>query len=69
MRLQVRIHEWLADRISWVQYPKVRPAAPVQASPSLWRQYRNLRRKQRAWVWFGLFWGSIAVLIALTADW
>lgn len=26
MKLPIRIHEWLADRISWVQYPKIRPA-------------------------------------------
>lgn len=67
MRLQVRIHEWLADRISWVQYPKVRPAATLQAPPGIWRQYCNLTRKQRAWLWFGALWGSIAALIALTA--
>ena len=24
MRISYRIHEWLADRISWVQYPKPR---------------------------------------------
>lgn len=24
MKLHTRIHEWLADRISWVQYPDVR---------------------------------------------
>lgn len=24
MRLVTRAHEWLADRVSWVQYPNVR---------------------------------------------
>lgn len=24
MRLVTRVHEWLADRVSWVQYPNVR---------------------------------------------
>jgi hypothetical protein len=25
MNFKLRAHEWLADRISWVQYPDVRP--------------------------------------------
>ena len=23
--LRYRVHEWLADRITWVQYPRIRP--------------------------------------------
>jgi len=25
MKFRYRVHEWLADRISWVQYPNIRP--------------------------------------------
>lgn len=26
MKLRYKIQEWLADRVSWVQYPNLRPA-------------------------------------------
>jgi hypothetical protein len=26
MRFSHRLHEWIADRVSWVQYPDLRPA-------------------------------------------
>jgi hypothetical protein len=33
-----RLHEWLADRTSWVQYPslRVKPAVPVFKHPLPW---------------------------------
>lgn len=34
MRLFTRAHEWLADHVSWVQYPNIRPAGPA---PSVWK--------------------------------
>lgn len=27
MRITYRIHEWLADRFKWVQYPRLQPLA------------------------------------------
>jgi len=27
LSFKTRLHEWLADRISWVQYPNVKPAS------------------------------------------
>ncbi|WP_150811202.1 hypothetical protein [Pandoraea sputorum] len=26
--LRFRVHEWLADRVSWVQYPNIRAVSP-----------------------------------------
>ena len=34
MKLQHRIHEWMADRISWVQYPDLRPTNPAARAAS-----------------------------------
>lgn len=34
MRLFTRAHEWLADHVSWVQYPNVRAVGP---SLSIWK--------------------------------
>ncbi len=30
MKLTTRLHEWLADRFDWVQYPNIRQAQPQQ---------------------------------------
>ncbi|GAB3249207.1 hypothetical protein [Chitinimonas naiadis] len=32
--LKTRIHEWLADRISWVQYPGIQVVPARQRQPS-----------------------------------
>lgn len=57
MRLTTRIHEWLADHVSWVQYPGV-TIVPLR------RPFRlsDLTWKQRWWVAFCIFWGSIIAL-------
>ena len=34
MKLQHRIHEWMADRISWVQYPHIRPVSAASRAAS-----------------------------------
>lgn len=52
--LVTRIHEWLADRVSWIQYPNVR-LLPLHA-PRCWR---DLSGKQRAWAWFGIAWACV----------
>lgn len=57
MRITTRIHEFLADHISWVQYPEIRQS---HRSPSLYRQFEQLSRKEKAWVYFSVFWGVIA---------
>ncbi len=54
MRLTTRIHEWLAERVSWIQYPN------VTMLPERRRfRYQNLSGKQRAWFWFAMFWGGV----------
>lgn len=34
MKIQHRIQDWLADRVSWVQYPHIRPANPAARATS-----------------------------------
>lgn len=34
MKLQHRIQDWLADRVSWVQYPDLRPLNPAARAAS-----------------------------------
>jgi len=58
MRLKTRIHEWLADRIPWVQYPH----GSHMVYERRWPRYRDLSGKQRAWVWFAAFWGAVIAL-------
>ena len=59
MRLTTRIHERLAERYTWVQFPK--PSA-YSARLSLWRRYQLLTREQQGWVVFASFWGTLIVL-------
>ena len=59
MRLKTRIHEWLAERVSWIQYPDLR----AQRRGLVWR-YRMLSGKQRAWFCFAVFW-SLAILLSI----
>jgi hypothetical protein len=56
MRVTVRIHEWLAERLPWVQYPDAR----FGNEPRF--RLADLSRKQRWWVVFALFWGSLICL-------
>lgn len=70
-----RIHGWLADHVSWVQYPDVRPSRPV-ARLSLFRNQMPAPTRV-ALVMFGVFalcaatamLGAIALLVwaAVTA--
>lgn len=62
MKLRTRIHEWLADRLPWVQYPRIQPA--------------NARTRQASDVWahsmywphrLGLALGGLALVVAGTA--
>jgi len=59
-RIRMRAHEWLADRVDWIQYPRV-VYAPGQ-SPPRFSWYRRLNRKQRGWVFFFVFWGLVCLL-------
>ena len=34
MKLQHRIQDWLADRVSWVQYPHIRPVSAASKAAS-----------------------------------
>lgn len=56
MRLIVRIHERLAERFPWVQYPKRDAYFPRE---SLWHRYQCLSRKEQGWAVFLAFWGSV----------
>ena len=63
-RLKLRIHEWLADRLTWVQYPKPTAYRPprVSARPSLSYRWLALSRAGKGWVLFAVFWGSVVAL-------
>lgn len=60
MRLRTRIHEWLAQRIPWIPYPDIRPRFNQRTFNAL--AWRNLTAKQRGWVYFAIFWGTVALL-------
>jgi kynureninase len=60
-RVLFRLHDWLADHVSWVQYPRWRPAPP---GPGLVYWWQRATYKQRSWVVFAAFWG-LAVLLAV----
>jgi hypothetical protein len=57
MRLTIRIHEWLADHVQWIQYPNV-TLLPERRPFRL----RDLTWKQRWWFAFYVFWGSVIAL-------
>ena len=59
MRLTTRIHERLAERYTWVQFPS--PNA-YHARPSLLRRYQLLSREQQGWVVFAILWGTVVSL-------
>jgi hypothetical protein len=56
MRLTTRIHEWLADRYSWIQYPDARFPQERRL------RFRYLSSKQRGWLAFAVFWFLVAAL-------
>ncbi len=59
MRLSLRIHEWLADHVSWVQYPVIRPAADRHRLRRSVRPWNVLTWRQKGWRVFWLFWGAV----------
>jgi len=60
-RLQFRAHEWLADRINWVQYPRIRPV-PAYTRPTLPQRWHALSRQGKGWVLLAAFWGALILL-------
>lgn len=56
MRLKTRIHEWLADHVSWIQYPNV-TLMPLQQQRLL--RFGDLSGKQRAWLITLAFWAFV----------
>jgi hypothetical protein len=50
-----RVREWMADRFPSAQYP------PQRVTRHRFR-FRDLSGKQRAWVWFAVFWGLVICL-------
>lgn len=58
MPWQYRLHEWLADRVSWIQYPHIRDYNRKPPKPT----YAQMSEKQRGWFWFRVFWGSVICL-------
>lgn len=60
---RIRVHEWLADRFTFVQYPDIRPRPYGYQPPTLRQRWRNLTRKQRAWICFAVFWTFVLYLM------
>ncbi len=50
-----RVREWMADRFPSAQYP-------LQRVTHHRFRFRDLSGKQRAWVWFAVFWGLVICL-------
>ena len=67
LSMKVRVHEWLADRVSWVQYPDLRKEHQRQLhpQPSLWWRYKRMTWREVGWFWFWIFW-SVVALFAFT---
>lgn len=63
MRLKTRVHEWLADHVSWIQYPNV-TMLPERRPFRL----RDLSGKQRAWFYTGCAW-LLVFLLAIYGNW
>lgn len=60
MRITTRVHEWLAEHVPWVQYPDAR--FQQQREPGFLDRLRGLTWKQKSWLLFALFWGSLIAL-------
>lgn len=65
LTLRLRVHEWLAERVRWVQYPDLRKEGQRQRQwkPSLWWRYKAMTWRQLGWFWFAVFW-TIVFLMA-----
>lgn len=57
MRLKTRIHEWLADHVTWIQYPNV----TMLPERSRFR-FRDLSGKQKWWAAVFTFWALMILL-------
>ena len=64
MRLLLRIHEWLADHTTHVQYPAPARYIARKKPPraTLWDRWCCATRAQQGWVLFAIFWGSVVAL-------
>ena len=61
MRLGYRFQAWLADRITWVQYPglqRLDTSDHAYFSASL---SNSKKRKRNAWTAFFVFWGLVVL--------
>ncbi|WP_435475851.1 hypothetical protein [Variovorax sp. GB1P17] len=69
--MKIRVHEWLADRFSWVQYPDLRREASKQAfrqrhpKPTLLWRYKAMTWRQWGWFWFAVFWTVVALMASI----
>ncbi len=65
LQLKFRLHEWLADHVRWVQYPRQQYISAKQAAP---RPKRPFWRYQMPW-WqrLSLFYFSLLALIVSSA--
>lgn len=61
MRLKTRVHEWLADHVDWVQYPRIAPARRRQHRTLAYR-WSVMTGQERGWVLFGVFWSCVVAL-------
>lgn len=65
MTMRLRVHEWLAERVRWVQYPDMRKEHERQVlrarqfRPSLWWRYKAMTWRQLGWFWFCVFWSTV----------
>jgi len=58
MRVFFRLHIWLANRITWVQFPGLERQLPPEYFDA---PKRRMTGKQRAWMWFFVFWGLVVL--------
>lgn len=64
LTMRLRVHEWLADHLRWVQYPDLQKARRQQLhpKPSLWWRYKAMTWRQLGWFWFTVFWSVVFLL-------
>jgi hypothetical protein len=62
MLLRHRIQDWLADRISWVQYPNIRDVPTYDRAPSASQRFAHMSYRQRYWLYFWVFWGLVVAV-------
>ncbi len=63
MQLKTRIHEWLADQFTWVQYPEIQPARTRrQEHRTLLYRWSVMTRREHGWALFWIFWSLVVAL-------